>query len=221
MKKDTLDRLRESLDEVESLCCIRQDDEMPECVTHVTRRGTENLLTQNAEGYFAFKSAGLAGMFTIVANNLRALLDAATPKPAPESMEGNHRPDCVLRGGNFPCTCPGLAPDHIADADKKVRADLLSLLTPPPDAAVRDAVEYAEVEVDSCNDRGFELATIDVKHLTVLLRAVQSPRLTGDAVRWIQRAHNACSDPGRPRQAAGEMLAAWLGKFGVGEVDRG
>jgi len=71
-----------------------------------------------------------------------------------------------------------------ADPDMPVGQDtvraLLSKLTPPPDAAVREAVEAAE-RYAMPNIAFQELIStphLSSKHLSTLLRAVQAPRLT-------------------------------------------
>jgi len=61
---------------------------------------------------------------------------------------------------------------------------LLSLLTTPTDAAVREAVEEAEIAIiheRHLHNMG-ECCTIRSSHLRTLLRAVQAPRLTGEQV---------------------------------------
>lgn len=53
---------------------LSQAEGMPECVTHFTKRGVENLLTANVEGYFAFKNEHYAALLVFVANELPDLL---------------------------------------------------------------------------------------------------------------------------------------------------
>lgn len=55
---------------------LSQDEEMPECVTFEHPRGTMNILTTNAEGYFAFMDPAYAALLVFVANELPNHLDS-------------------------------------------------------------------------------------------------------------------------------------------------
>ena len=62
---------------------------------------------------------------------------------------------------------------------EKENSRLLSLLTPPPDAAVREAVRRVQGAVNTAEGNGgMQFIPADVATLRTLLRAVQSPRLT-------------------------------------------
>ena len=81
--------------------------------------------------------------------------------------------------------------------------DLIPLLTPPPDAAVREAVKAAE-RYAMPNIAFQELIStphLSSKHLSTLLRAVQAPRLTGEQVGRLREAADTL-------EAHGEVLEA-------------
>ena len=67
---------------------------------------------------------------------------------------------------------------------EKENARLLSLLTPPPDAAVREAVEFFAAMDNDCVDRPDEVK----RQADILCRAVQAPRLTGEQVDMLRKA---------------------------------
>lgn len=57
---------------------------------------------------------------------------------------------------------------------------LISLLTPPPDAAVREAVDVLSAAVSEDDDASNYLDNIHTPEVRTLLRAVQATRLTGE-----------------------------------------
>lgn len=69
-------------------------------------------------------------------------------------------------------------------AARNILPRLLSMLTPPPDAAVREAVEQVDGEIRVGEKVGLinDLSSIpvEIKTLRTLLRAVQAPRLTAE-----------------------------------------
>lgn len=81
---------------------------------------------------------------------------------------------------------------------EKENARLLSRLTPPPDAAVREAVEQVDGEIRVGEKVGLinDLSSIpvEIKTLRTLLRAVQAPRLTEEQEEAVKGADKAISE---------------------------
>lgn len=98
---------------------------------------------------------------------------------------------------------------------------LLSPPTPPPDAAVREAVEAAE-RYAMPNIAFQELIStphLSSKHLRTLLRAVQAPRLTPEQAIRLREAADTLEAHGEALEA--QWLRAALPEVFAGEVGRG
>ena len=103
---------------------------------------------------------------------------------------------------------------------------LNELQTPPPDAAVREAVKHLKWHLT-----GRYMGRHHERHMEVLLRAVQSPRLTKEQVEAVKRAVNKLeqhavgyalkySETKAVHPEADELRAAFPEAF-AGEVGRG
>jgi len=81
---------------------------------------------------------------------------------------------------------------HLCELMFKALPSLLSMLTPPPDAAVREAVEWIEWQIN----KGWweELAASKARTLLSYVRAVQSPRLTPEQVEAVKIAETLLTD---------------------------
>lgn len=128
----------------------------------------------------------------------------------------------------------------VADLHRTCRR-LLSLLTQPPDAAVREAVERISSLADNLATASKCLMLKDTVRnhsldLRTLLRAVQAPRLTGEQVEAVKIAEtlltDTMSDYGDCEHDLGHCIckyhsgvfairAAFPEAFGAGEVGRG
>lgn len=133
------------------------------------------------------------------------------------------------------CRNGGGLEDKQLDAVMSALPRLLSMLTPPPDAELREAVEAAE-ECIRVGGWG-HLFNEDHLHIVIraLIRAVQAPRLTGEqeavlraAVCWGESRKHA-GNPGYSVGAAEKLLERALHEgglvtrknraaFGLGEV---
>jgi hypothetical protein len=102
---------------------------------------------------------------------------------------------------------------------------LLSMLTPPPEAEVREAVEQVEYDLNKASYGGCVGPTDEwsffVWSVRTLLRAVQSPRLTEEQREAILDADHTldllCNGKS---EAAAILRAAFPEAFEVGEVER-
>lgn len=91
---------------------------------------------------------------------------------------------------------------------------LLSMLTPPPDAEVKEAVNHMKTMlVVSRSDELGPIVMCNEYHLRTLLRAVQSPRLTDEQKEMLIRAEQFCGP-----LLSGRFRAAFPEAFGLGEV---
>ena len=101
-------------------------------------------------------------------------------------------------------------------------ARLLSMLTPPPDAAVREAVESLQRMVDM--DTFVDATAVKMQALVSYVRAVQAPRLTGEQVEfWVHLEDRlATNDTMWPKEKKSlwYRLRAAFPEL-AGEVDRG
>ena len=111
--------------------------------------------------------------------------------------------------------CGGVWLDYQASKIVSALPRLLSMLTPPPDAAVREAVEYAEV----CLSDQSGCTALGNKHLRTLLRAVQSPRPSSEQHRVVRIAVINADLRGDTEESEA-LREAFPGAF-AGEVGRG
>lgn len=89
---------------------------------------------------------------------------------------------------------------------------LLSTLTPPPDAAVREAVERCEAHIRAHTGHVYSLG----EAISILLRAVQAPRLTGEQVEQIRHAEKFLR--AKEQHIAAEAFRAAFPEAFAGEV---
>jgi hypothetical protein len=104
-------------------------------------------------------------------------------------------------------------------------ARLLSMLTPPPDAAVRAAVKNAEelldgVHVGSSIADGLKVVRIRPESLRTILRAVQAPRLTPAQIEAIQVAASLLKGKNGDRAWARRKLEAAFPEAFEGEAGK-
>lgn len=124
--------------------------------------------------------------------------------------------------GFGPCgACPSCRPDtYVHVAGKSVERELVAAIlkefgsSPPPDVAVREAVEYLSSgwgeSTEASRFRG---------HVETLLRAVQAPRLTGEQVEAVKDAYEVLDEYDCDITCK-KLSAAFPEEFGKGEVGK-
>lgn len=91
---------------------------------------------------------------------------------------------------------------YVVDMHRTCRR-LLSLLTPPPDAAVREAAERVTGHANTVGGNG--MVHLE-RHLRTLLRAVQAPRLPPEQVEAVRMLHGMADVHGVFRDEPGQEL---------------